>query len=590
MNKIEWSSILHIQKSNMAYCYDENTIHLLLKTKKDDLAHAKVYYQDPFNWGNNLKEVEMRKVGSSDIHDFWFVEIYPEHKRLAYFFELTGVHGDKCLLNQNGVHDFSEFHWIKNDSQFKFPWMNKEDVYKAPDWVKDTIWYQIFPERFANGNPEINPPNTLKWASVNPQSDSFFGGDLQGIIDHLDHLVELGVNGLYLCPIFKARSNHKYDTLDYFEIDPNFGDKETFKKLVDECHKRGIKVMLDAVFNHVSYWHPFWQDVVENQEKSKYKDWFHIKRFPVPKMHLEWQNVDHLNLSYHTFSFIGDMPKLNTGNPEVRKYLLDVGKYWVENFDIDGWRLDAPNEVDHSFWREFRIELNKIKKIYILGEIWYDSNPWLFGDQFDGVTNYVLTGPVVGFSVGHMSPEHFKNRIVKFLTMYQANVIPNMLNCMDSHDTPRLLNSCGHNVDRFKLAFSILFTLSGAPSIYYGSEIGLDGEHDPGNRKCMIWDKSKWNMNIFDHMKKLCQVRKEHPVLGSYGLLEFGVTDNEKQYVEYFKFDKDNKYVVMINNSDKELNIDHLDLENKVELLTDEVQTSNVVNLKPISMKIFKIK
>ena len=146
---------------------------------------------------------------------------------------------------------------------FKLPFIHEIDGCAVPDWAAQTVWYQIFPERFANGNPAISPEGVRPWdASIAPQILDFFGGDLQGIIDHLDYLQELGITGLYLCPIFESPSNHKYDTIDYFEIDRHFGDKETFRKLVQEAHARGMKIMLDAVFNHIGYDSPQWQDVV----------------------------------------------------------------------------------------------------------------------------------------------------------------------------------------------------------------------------------------------------------------------------------------------------------------------------------------
>ncbi|UWD34894.1 glycoside hydrolase family 13 protein [Mycoplasma cottewii] len=591
MKLIEKSAILHIPKSNMAYCYDENTVHLLLRTKKDDLKEALVHHGDPFNWGKDMTISKMRKVRTTEIYDFWFVELFPKFKRLCYFFELIGVDGDKCLYNERMVYPFELFDKVKDENQFRFPWMNAEDITNVPDWVKDTIWYQIFPERFANGDPSINPENTLEWNSTAPTRTNFFGGDLQGIIDHLDHLVELGINGLYLCPIFKAKTNHKYDTIDYFEIDPNFGDKETFKKLVDECHKRGIKVMLDAVFNHFGYWHPFWQDVLENQEKSKYKDWFYINKFPVERMDESLTENTDLNLPYYTFAFTGFMPKVNTGNPEVRDYLLKVSEYWVKEFGIDAWRLDVANEVGHKFWREFRRIVNKEQKTFILGEIWNDSNAWLQGDQFDGVMNYVLTRSIIDcIGKRHISTQRFKDRINNYFVRYPMNVLPGMFNCLDSHDTARLLTVCKDNVDRFKLAFSILFTFNGAPSIYYGDEIGINGENDPDCRKCMTWDKSQWNMDIFNHMKKLCKIRKEHPVLGSYGYFEFSDVQADEHYLEYFKIGMYDKYLIMVNNADRELKLDHVKLKGCVDLLSDEVETSDVVTLKPLSMKVFRFK
>ena len=211
-------------------------------------------------------------------------------------------------------------------------------------------------------------------------------GTLKESLNILDYLEELGINGIYFTPIFHAYSNHKYDTIDYREIDPQFGTKETLKTLIEECHKRNIRVMLDAVFNHSGYYFLPFQDLLEKGEKSKYKDWFHPHSFPL-------KGGERPN--YETFGFFESMPKLNTANPEVKKYLLEVSAYWIEEFDIDGWRLDVANEVDQPFWREFRKTVKNIKPdLYILGEIWHDSMPWLRGDQFDAVMNYPFTNHV----------------------------------------------------------------------------------------------------------------------------------------------------------------------------------------------------
>src|SRR5699024_5658775 len=208
-----------------------------------------------------------------------------------------------------------------------------------------------------------------------------------GIIKHLDYLVDLGINGIYFTPIFKAHSNHKYDTIDYMEIDPQFGDKSTFKELVKACHEKGIRIMLDAVFNHSGYYFSQFQDVLEKGENSKYKNWFHIKDFPI--------QTDPVP-NFDSFAFTSHMPKLNTEHPDVKQYLLDVATYWIKEFDIDGWRLDVANEVDHQFWREFRTAVKSVKQdVYILGEIWHDSMPWLQGDQFDAVMNYPFTNSAI---------------------------------------------------------------------------------------------------------------------------------------------------------------------------------------------------
>ena len=308
---------------------------------------------------------EMAKITSDAIFDYWQVEVSVDFARIQYLFELQDTEGQSILYGDKGYveNSLENLHAIGNG--FKFPYIHEIDACQVPDWVSDTVWYQIFPERFANGNALLNPEGTLDWdSSITPQSDDFFGGDLQGIIDHLDYLQDLGITGLYLCPIFESTSNHKYNTTDYFEIDHHFGDKESFRELVEQAHQRGMKVMLDAVFNHIGSQSPQWQDVVKNGEQSAYKDWFHIQQFPVTTEKLSNKR----ELPYHAFGFEDYMPKLNTANPEVKDYLLKVATYWIEEFDIDAWRLDVANEIDHQFWKDFRkAVLAKKPDLYILG-------------------------------------------------------------------------------------------------------------------------------------------------------------------------------------------------------------------------------
>jgi cyclomaltodextrinase / maltogenic alpha-amylase / neopullulanase len=310
---------------------------------------------------------------------------------------------------------------------------------KTPEWVKSTIWYQIFPERFANGNHDNDPAGVKIWNSADhPTREDFYGGDLQGVIDHLDHLVDLGINGLYLCPIFKAHSNHKYDTIDYLEIDQDFGDKETFRRLVQEAHKRGIKVMLDAVFNHMGDLSPQWQDVLENGADSHFADWFHVNKFPAT--YNETADFEHAtDITYDTFAFTPHMPKLNTANPDVQKYLLQVATYWIDQFDIDAWRLDVANEVDHHFWHEFATACRAQKKdFYILGEIWHSSQSWLNGDQFDAVMNYAYTDAILNYFIFKQTDfETLQDQINSQLVLYRDPINEVQFNVLDSHDTPR---------------------------------------------------------------------------------------------------------------------------------------------------------
>ncbi len=539
-------AIYHRPKDNFAYAYDEKTLHIRLRTKKDDIEQVNLIYGDPYEWENGewqTQTASMSKSGSDKLFDYWFIAITPPYRRLRYGFELKSK-DEQLIYTEKGFYREAP----KDDTAyyFCFPFLNQSDVFKAPEWVKDTVWYQIFPERFANGNEKLNPPKTLPWGSQDPTPTSFFGGDFEGIIQHVDYLVELGVTGIYFTPIFKAPSNHKYDTIDYFEIDPQFGDKETFKRLVETCHKHGIKVMLDAVFNHSGYYFEPFQDVLKNGEKSKYKDWFHIREFPL-------QSEPRPN--YDTFAFVPTMPKLNTENPEVKKYLLDVAAYWIREFDIDGWRLDVANEVDHQFWREFRQAVKSIKPdLYILGEIWHDSMPWLRGDQFDAVMNYPFTNGVLRFfAKNEVKASEFVNTITKVLHSYPNNVNEVAFNLLGSHDTPRILTICNNDKDKVKLMFLFQLSFTGTPCIYYGDEIGMTGGQDPGCRKCMVWEEEKQDRDLFNHVKKLISLRKTYPAFGNRGELRFIEANDETNHFIYTKTYENETIIFVINNSKNDL-------------------------------------
>ncbi|WAA13044.1 alpha-glycosidase [Fervidibacillus halotolerans] len=541
-------AIFHRPKNEFVYAYDEKTLHIRIRSKKGEMEKVSLIYGDPYEWNNGkwiTKKIPMVKSGQDTLFDYWFASVQPEFRRMRYGFELfegeeTIVYTEKGFFREAPLDDTAYY--------FCFPFINPVDVFKAPDWVKNTIWYQIFPERFANGDPNNDPKDTLPWGSTDPTPTNFFGGDFEGIMQHLDYLEELGINGIYFTPIFKAYSNHKYDTIDYFEIDPQFGDKKTFKKLVEECHKRGIKIMLDAVFNHSGYYFPPFQDVLKNGEKSKYKDWFHIREFP-----LKMEPIP----NYDTFAFTSQMPKLNTENPEVKKYLLDVGKYWVKEFDIDGWRLDVANEVDHAFWREFRKEVKAIKEdVYILGEIWHDSMPWLQGDEFDAVMNYPFTyGTLNFFAKDEMKAKEFSETIQHVIHSYPQNVNEVSFNLLGSHDTPRIQNVAKFHQPKIKQMLAFQMSFIGTPCIYYGDEIGMTGKQDPGCRKCMIWDRDKQNVELFQHVKKLIHLRKTYPIMANDGTLKFVEANDETNHLIYMKENKSELLLCVMNHSDKPLEI-----------------------------------
>jgi len=588
-------AIYHRPKNNFAYAYDKKTLHIVLQTQKDDVESVTLVYGDPYDWKNDqwvTHTLEMKKTGSTKLYDYWFIAVLPEFRRMRYGFKCMDE-SETCYYTERG---FFGTQPSDTSNYFCFPYLNNVDVFNAPSWVKDTIWYQIFPERFANGDESLNPQGTLPWGSTTPTPANFFGGDFQGIIDHLDYLVELGINGVYLTPIFTANSNHKYDTIDYMEIDPQFGDKETFRRLVKECHARGIRVMLDAVFNHSGFYFEPFQDLLKNQEKSVYKDWFHIRNYPV---------VTNPKPNYDTFAFVETMPKLNTENAEVKAYLLDVARYWIEVFDIDGWRLDVANEVDHAFWRKFRQVIKSVKPdVYILGEIWHDSMPWLEGDQFDAVMNYPFTnGAIKYFAKKEMSAEDFANSITEVLHMYPTNVNEVAFNLLDSHDTPRILTLAAGYIERVKLLYLFQLSFIGTPCIYYGDEIGMAGGQDPGCRACMIWDKSEQDNKLFSYIQLLINLRKTEPVFGNGGSFRFIRADNESNCIIYEKYNDEKRMIFIVNNSEKRLSIpivkelvekncNEYSFENNIILKTNNhiFKEDSVFGVPPYGFRIFEVK
>ncbi|WP_100373565.1 glycoside hydrolase family 13 protein [Bacillus sp. FJAT-45037] len=556
-------AVYHRPKNEFAYAYDDKTIHIRIRTKKNDVEEVTLLHGDPYEWKEKIgwvyNEVSMKKSGSDELFDYWFQPITPPFRRLRYGFTLRSAK-EVLTYTERG---FKETPPTDVGCYFCFPFLNETDIFHTPDWVKDTVWYQIFPERFANGNPVINPENTLAWGSSPPSATNFFGGDIKGITDHLDYLSELGISGIYLTPIFTAHSNHKYDTIDYMEIDPQFGDKETFKTFVNACHKRGIRVMLDAVFNHSGFYFKPFQDVLTHGENSRYKDWFHIHSFPL-------QTTERPN--YDAFAFVPTMPKLNTEHPEVKKYLLDVATYWIREFDIDGWRLDVANEIDHAFWRDFRKEVKQLKpEAYILGEIWHDSMPWLQGDQFDAVMNYPITTAIIDFIAKKtLSKTEFIEQLSKLLHVYPKSIQEVAFNLLGSHDTPRILTQSGENKDLVKLQTLLQFAVPGTPCIYYGDEIGMTGGGDPGCRECMVWDKEHQDLELFTFMQRIISLRKEHEAFGPRAELTF-IETGQSEVVGFLKHTDNETLLFLVNANAKNETItlpDDFKNKNTIELLT----------------------
>ena len=377
----------------------------------------------------------------------------------------------------------------------------------VPDWVPDAIFYQIFPDRFYNGDPTNDPPNLQPWGAA-PTYQDFQGGDLRGIIQKFDYLIDLGITALYLNPIFTATSNHRYNTHDYYTIDPTLGTMEDFRALLEIAHKNKIRVILDGVFNHCGRGFFAFNDILENGPHSRYVDWFHIHDYPIEAY------SDGESTSYAAWEGYKDLPKFNTGNSEVRQYIMDVARYWIEQ-GIDGWRLDAPDEIDDdSFWGEFRQVVKTANPdAYTMGEILEVNPRWVGDSHFDGLMHYPLRWAILSLISEEMSVSDFIAHQEKYISLYPPENLQAMYILLGSHDTRRLMTKLNGDVNKVKLAFLLQFANPGAPAIYYGDEIGLEGEKDPDNRRAFPWDESDWNTDLRGYIQKLISARKRHIAL-----------------------------------------------------------------------------
>lgn len=534
-------AIYHRTYSEYCFALSQNHVVLRLRARKNDLSECCVFYGDRMDSRNPVRttRVNLKRKYSDSMFDYFEADIYPEITRLCYYFLLSD--GNESLYyNNDGF-----FEQPNEDRQlyFQMHYIRTENIADVPDWAKKAVIYQIYPDSFATQKEYISRKENEVSGADGFTSRSKFGGTLLGIADNIDYLKDLGINCVYLTPIFRANSWHKYDTIDYLDIDPCLGSKEDFKTMVNVCHQNGIKVMLDAVFNHCGPDFFAFHDVLSHGEKSRYKDWFYVKEFPVQTKPVP---------NYECFAYVHTMPKLNTGNPEVKQYLIDAAKYWTQEFHIDAWRLDVANEIDFNFWRDFRRAIKEIDSgIFIVGEIWDDARAFLQGDQMDSVMNYNFYYACVDFfAKGILTARQFDERINYLLVRYKKNVQQAQMNLIDSHDVPRFLSNAGGDIRKLKLAALFLLTHVGAPSIFYGDEKGIEGRDEIDYRQPMIWENQP--DDLFHYYQRLISLRKEKmsAMLGDY---ETVYTD-DSVYI-YRRKSEHLSVVVAINNSDSNRNI-----------------------------------
>lgn len=544
------TAVYHKTSEEMSYALNENELAVNLKTGYD-VKKVYIHYGDPFEtgilggneeWTGKREAIYLKKRLQNQI--WWTTTLRPKFKRCKYYFELH-TQNETLYYFEDGFLTKEQLQMAEKMLQcFTVPWMNPADVNITPDWVSETVWYQIFPDRFCNKASEgIYEP----WRSGEVTNQERFGGNLEGIISKLPYLQELGITGIYLTPIFEADSNHKYDTRDYQKIDASFGNEETFSRLVKNAHERGMRIMLDGVFNHCGRHFAPWLDVLQKGPDSPYYNWFMINEWPIDQ-----NKHDTRDGKFYSFAFHAGMPKLNTNREEVIAYISDICAYWVKEHDIDGIRFDVGNEVSHKFLKRLRERLKAMKPdLFLLGEIWHGASQWLLGDEYDSVMNYPLTGSIHNFYVDKgLDKEDFEYMMNRCYTMYMQQNNRVLFNLLDSHDTERLIYRV-KDIDIYFQQLVILFTMPGSPCIYYGTEIALEGGYDPDSRRCMPWDDIHMpkNQEIMKDVKQLIRLRKKEAAFGSLHF-HFPNEIKEKRCVEYIKLDADgNQMEVLLNGS-----------------------------------------
>ena len=420
--------------------------------------------------------------------------------------------------------------------------------FATPTWAEGRVFYQIFPERFANGDPSNDPKGTVAWGSK-PEYFNYMGGDLAGVRQHADYLFKLGVGGVYFNPIFEGPSNHGYETTDYLKVSPRLGTNSDFARLVDTFHQKDVKVVLDGVFNHTSTSFKAFADIREKGNDSSYANWYWVKSYPVvvndPPNYTAWFNFP-------------SMPKVNLSTPAARSYFLSIPKFWHDQAHIDGWRLDVANEVQMDYWRDFRRAVTSLDPNgWIVGEIWGDGTPWLGGDQYDSVMGYQFRDAVLGYvAEGKTKPSAFLDRLMKVYDSYAPQVSRNLMNLLSSHDTPRFLTLCHGDQKLALLGAALQLTWPGTPSIYYGEEIGMEGGPDPANRAGMEWNRATDSNPFLATYRKLIALRKESKAL-QVGDPVALATDDAHNTLAYARVFGRDVAIVIVNrsNDDQEISI-----------------------------------
>ncbi|WP_342437140.1 alpha amylase N-terminal ig-like domain-containing protein [Paenibacillus sp. FSL L8-0436] len=551
--------LYHTSEDPFAFPAGPGALKLRLFVPAGQQLSCTVVHSDRYDSPGSEQPQSMEKIGSAGAYEIHEAVIRTETGKCRYLFYVKNPAGDYTWYGERGESQNRE-----RAGSFQYAYLHADQALELPSWTSGAIVYQIYPS-------------------------SYNRGTLQGITEKIPYLQELGVTAVYMTPIFESPSEHKYNTSDYYKIDPDFGTAEDLKELVAEAHRHGIKVLLDAVFNHSGDTFFAFRDVLEHGENSRYKDWFFIHSYPVEQSPVP---------TYETFAKAEvQMPKLNMNHPEVADYMLGVAKYWIREAGIDGWRLDVANEVHPLFWSRFRRELkDEFPELLLIGEIMHASGPWLRGDQFDGGMNYVLRDAVLEFFAEQSTgPQRFMEQVLHIEALCNDQANSAMFQLLGSHDTQRFLTACkeggrgwnraGTALQRMKLAIFFQMTYIGLPMIYYGDEVGMEGATDPHCRKPMLWHRQEQNEELHNWYKELIALRKAHNVLQK-GAFRPWFTDEARNVLGFVRRGDQDPIGLILNNSPNHYQLELSSFRSDPNELTDLLSGRTIRNAKRILVEI----
>ncbi|WP_270646898.1 glycoside hydrolase family 13 protein [Paeniclostridium hominis] len=560
---------------NVEVISDVKEMYLILETNEETKKEIKME-----NKLNGIFTIDKYKFEKENIYFYYFKSIEGENLQVKYYGKSYDC--GECV----------EYHDINNINKYQITVSKKTET---PTWFKEGILYHIFVDRFNKtgkiNNPKKNSFIYANWEDTpmyikNKENEvirwDFHGGNLKGIISKLNYLKSLGISVIYLSPIFKSQSNHKYDTGDYKTIDPMFGDEEIFKELIYKASKKGINIILDGVFSHTGddsiYFNKYgnYDSLGAYQsEDSKYYSWYNFKDYPN---------------EYDCWWGVKSLPNVNETEKSYMDYIIrdkdSVIKKWM-NYGVKGWRLDVADELPSTFIEALKKEtLNIDDDSIIIGEVWEDASnkisyderrKYFLGDQLNGVTGYVFKNIVVEFLKGNTKSQDVYNSFMTIKENYPKEVFKSNLNLLGTHDTRRILTELNEDKNLLKLAVFIQMTFEGVPYIYYGDEAGLIGEKDPDNRRTYPWENE--DKDILNFYKKIVKERKNNKLLLN-GETKFLKLSNQNIF-GYIRYIKNNKVLILINRSD---------IREKIEIESNELIDKKLITiLEPKSYNLIKI-